>query len=70
MIPMYFLTEDGKLLAKYNTIWEKFNADIKNEFDSNPVYNNIFLKTKYNHVTKFQIFFHKKFLRQTLIILD
>ena len=25
---------------KYNTIWDKVSADIKKEFDSEPVYNN------------------------------
>ena len=27
---MYFLIEDDKLLEKYNTIWDKISADIKN----------------------------------------
>ena len=31
---------------KYNTIWDKFSADIKKEFDSEPVYNKTFLKNK------------------------
>ena len=31
---MYFLIEDEDLLEKYNTIWDKVSADIKNEFDS------------------------------------
>ena len=26
---IYFLTEDDKLLEKYNTIWDKVSADIK-----------------------------------------
>ena len=38
---MYFLIEDDDLLEKYNTI-----LDIKKEFDSEPVYNKIFLKNK------------------------
>ena len=29
-----FLIEDYDLLEKYNTIWDKFSADIKKEFDS------------------------------------
>ena len=33
------------LLEKYNTIWYKFRADIKKEFDSKPVYNEKVLKT-------------------------
>ena len=36
---MYFLIEDDDLLEKYNTIWVKVSADIKKEFDSEPVYN-------------------------------
>ena len=43
---IYFLIEDDDLLEKYNTIWDKVTADIKNEFDSMPVYNKDFLKTK------------------------
>ena len=39
---MYFLIED----IDYNTIWDKVRADIKKEFDSEPVYNKNFLKTK------------------------
>ena len=31
---------------KYNTIWDKVSADIKKEFDSESVYNKIFLKNK------------------------
>ena len=36
---MYFLIDDYNLLEKFNTIWDKVNADIKKEFDSEPVYN-------------------------------
>ena len=36
---MYFQIKDNDLLVKYNTIWDKVSADIKNEFDSEPVYN-------------------------------
>ena len=43
---MYFLIEDDDLLKKYNTIWDKVNADIKKEFDSESVCNKTFLKTK------------------------
>ena len=43
---MYFLIEHDDLLEKYNTIWDKVSADIKNEFVSKPVYNKNFLKTK------------------------
>ena len=43
---MYFLTEDDDLLGKYNTIWNNVSSDIKQEIDSEPVYNKEFLKTK------------------------
>ena len=43
---MCFLSEDDDLLEKYNTIWDKVSTDIKNEFDSEPVYNIKVLKTK------------------------
>ena len=43
---MYFLIEYDDLLEKYNTICVKVSADIKKEFDSEPVYNKEFLKTK------------------------
>ena len=43
---IYFLIEDDDLLEKYNTIWDKVSADIKKEFDSKPVYNKEYLKTK------------------------
>ena len=43
---MYFLIKNDYLLEKYVTIWDKVRADIKKEFDNNPVYNKKFLKTK------------------------
>ena len=43
---MYFLIEDVDLLEKKNSIWDKVSADVKKEFDSEPVYNKGFLKTK------------------------
>ena len=33
------LIEDGDLLEKYDTIWHKVSADIRQGFDSEPVYN-------------------------------
>ena len=45
------------LLEKYNTIWDKFSADIKKEFDFETVYDKVFLKTKIKlMVIKLQIF--------------
>ena len=43
---MHFCIENGDLLEKYYTICDKVRADIKKEFDSEPVYNKIFSKTK------------------------
>ena len=43
---MYFLIEDDDLLEKYNTVWDIVSADIKKEFDSEPVYNKNYLNTK------------------------
>ena len=43
---MYFLIEDDDFLEKYNTIWDKVSADVKKRFDSEPVYNKNYLKTK------------------------
>ena len=43
---MYFLIEDDYLLEKYNTIWGKVSADVKKEFDNEPVDNKNYSKTK------------------------
>ena len=43
---MYFLIEDDDLLEKYNTICDNVCADIKKEFDSEYVYNKVYLKNK------------------------
>ena len=52
-----FLIEDDDLCEKFNTIRDKVSSDIKKEFDSEPAYNQIFLKTKIksygNDVTDF-----------------
>ena len=56
---MYFLIEDDDLFEKQNTIWNKASADIKKEFDSEPVYNKEFLKAKIklhgNEITEFYV---------------
>ena len=60
---MYFLIEGDDLLEKYNTIWGKVSADIKKEFDSKPVYNKSYLKTKIKiHGDEVTDFYDKKFL--------
>ena len=38
--------KDGELLQKYNEIWEKVKNSLKKEFDSEPVYNEKYLKAK------------------------
>ena len=43
---MYILIENDDLLKTYTAVWDKFSTDIEKEFDSEPVYNKIFLKTK------------------------
>ena len=61
---MYFLIEDDDLLEKYNTIWDKVSAYIKKEFDSEPVYNKNYSKTKIkSHGNEFTVFYYKKFQR-------
>ena len=58
---MYFLIEDDDLLEKYNTIWDKFSAEMKKEFDKEPVYKNVFLKTKIkSHGDEVADFYDKK----------
>ena len=52
---MSFLIRDDELLGKHNKIWEKVKNSIKKEFDSEPVYNEKYLKAKikpYNGKTK------------------
>ena len=61
---MYFLIEDDALLEKYNTIWDKVSADIKKEFDNEPVYNKEYLKRKIkSHDDEVTDFYDKEFLR-------
>ena len=40
------LIKDNELLEKYNEIWEKVKNNIKKDFDSEPVYNEKYLKVK------------------------
>ena len=57
---IYFLIEDDNLLEKYSTIWDKGSTDIKKEFDSEPVYNKIFLKIKLKSYSEEATDFHDK----------
>ena len=61
---MYFLIEDGDLLEKSNTIWDKISADIKRESDREPVCNKELLKTKVkSHGDEVTGLFYKKILK-------
>ena len=67
---MYFLIKNDELLEKYDAIWDKVNAAIKKKFESKPVYEKEFLKTKIkSHGVEVTDFYDKKFLSSTLIIL-
>ena len=64
------MIEDDDLLEEYNTIWYKVSADIKKEYDSEPVCNKEYLKTKKkSYGDELQVFTIKNILRETLIIL-
>ena len=43
---MHILNENDDFLKEYTTIWDKVSTDVEKEFDSKPVYNKFFLKTK------------------------
>ena len=43
---MSFLIKDDEFLEKYNEIWGNVTNNIKKEFDSEPVYNEKYLKNK------------------------
>ena len=48
----FSLIKDEKLLEKYSEIWKKVSSIIKKVFDSKPVYNLKYLKTKINIIMK------------------
>ena len=55
------MINDDELLEKYSEIWEKVSSSIKNEFDSEPAYNEKYLKTKIKSCNgKIYINFHNK----------
>ena len=43
---MSFMIQDENLIRKYNKIWKKVSNIIKKEFNSKPVYNKKYLRTK------------------------
>ena len=61
---MCFLTENDDLLEQYNTIWDKVSADMKKEFDSEPVSNKNLMKSKVkSHSDEVRDFYNKKILK-------
>ena len=68
---MYFLIEDDDLLKRDSSICDKVGSDnIKREFDSVPVYNKKFFKTKRkSHGDEAPDLLIMEFLRRALIIL-
>ena len=66
---MYFLIEDDDFLEKYNTIWDKVSTDIEKEFNSEPVYNKKFFKTKIKFYRDEATDFHDKEMPQAVLII-
>ena len=55
------MNEDDDLLEKCNTSWDKVSANIKKEFDSEPVYNKNCLKTNIkSHGNEVTDYYNKK----------
>ena len=65
-----FSIKDNKLSKKYNEIWEKVTSIIYKKFDSDPVYNEKYIKTKVNPTmeTLTQIFKVIKYQKKDLIL--
>ena len=57
---MYFLIEEDDFLVKYNAIWDKVSTNMKEEFNSDPVYNKTFVKTKTKSMGAAATAFHNK----------
>ena len=69
---MSFLIKNENLLEKYNLIWKKVSNIIKKEFDSKPVYNKKYLKTKRNLIMQdtTHFFMIMKYQKKVLIYLS
>ena len=46
---MTLLIKDDGLLEKYNEMWKKVKNSIKEEFDSEPVYNEKYVNTNFQN---------------------
>ena len=69
---MSFKIKDESIYLRYNEIWNKIKKTLNTNFDSEPIYDNKYLKTK---VKAFTIKFQKKeiitfTLQQYLLILS
>ena len=47
---MSFLTKDDDVLDKYNDIWDKIKETLSIKFPSTPVYNEKYIKAKWENV--------------------
>ena len=55
------MIEEEGLLENYNNFWDKISVDTKREFDSEPIHNKEFLKTKIkSHGDEVTEFYDKK----------
>ena len=73
------MIKDEKLFKKYNEIWEKVKNIIKKEFNSEPVYNQKYLKAKIkSYIRKINTNFHNnkipkggsQFIYLSVILID
>ena len=65
---MALLIKDDELIEKYNKNRDKFSSNIKKEFDSEPVCNEKYLKTKsLMRVKSVQIFRMMEYQKKVLI---
>ena len=61
-----FSIKDDELLQKYNEVWEKVKNSLKKESDSEPVYNEKYLKAKIKSCNgKINTNFHNKISRES-----
>ena len=55
------MIKDDELLEKYNTIWDKVSANVKNQFHGLPFYNKEYSKIKIkSHGDKVTNFYDKE----------
>ena len=55
------MIKDDDILEKYNTIWDKVSANVKDQFHGKPFYNKEYSKTKIkSHGDKVPNFYDKE----------